>query len=327
MRQAETCQESAKIHDSSNYRKRQGIKKDRYAPHFCKPEYYIDNQQAFQKLHELTQHLSPDNQVIVWTLTLSALRRPNSWFSGQHHPYVTHPKRSEPRLQFSFYSTFQTLGISWSHRLSQEVSFEEFINTVQVIPLPQSAQRSLAALYFRTYPLEILNYQPEPLELLQIQSKNKRIITFELDYENWPTKMYEARDPLSFWIHDLIHADHFFSHPELRQGQLQFYLWILFILDQKILEPYFVNSEFYNNFCYLISDMNSHPIHLIKTFRAHLDLLNLEAPIWTVVLQKSFENYPILQNNAPALTALQNINTPLFSNTDLDSLLVSFQIE
>ena len=327
MRQAETCQESDKIHDSTNYKIKKGLKKDRYAPHFCKPDYYVKHQHAFKLLMHLTTQLPADIQVIIWTLSLSALRRPESWFSGQHHPYVSTSNRTEPSVEFSFFKAFQALNIQWSHRLSETISFEDFINTVQVIPLPQSAQRSLAALYFRTYPLEILNYQPEPMELLQIQSKNKRIVTFELDYENWPTKMYDARDPLSFWIHDLIHADHFFSHPELRQGQLQFYLWILFILDQKILEPFFSNSEFYNNFCYLISDMNSHPIHLIKTFRAHLDLLNLDDPLWAMVLQKSFENYPILQNNAGALTALQNINTPLFSNTDLDSLLVSFQIE
>jgi hypothetical protein len=95
-------------------------------------------------------------------------------------------------------------------------------------------------------------------------------------------------------IHDLIHADHFFYEPQHRDGQLGFYKFVnSFINDESLaallngssssfsssaadanggaeLDSEKPTAAFREGFEYIISDMNSHPLHLFQTLHSLL---------------------------------------------------------
>jgi hypothetical protein len=83
------------------------------------------------------------------------------------------------------------------------------------------------------------------------------------------------RDPLSFLLHDLVHAYKMFSNPYLFNGQVGFCRAMLRLYAdqtalaelQSLLEA---DEKFADAYDYLISDMNSHPKHLFFYFKAIL---------------------------------------------------------
>lgn len=86
------------------------------------------------------------------------------------------------------------------------------------------------------------------------------------------------RDPLSFLLHDLVHAYKMFANDDLHAGQIQFYKQLLKLFEPKSSLDHLFQSnlndllnsdpEFSKQFDYLISDMNSHPRHLFLYFKA-----------------------------------------------------------
>lgn len=296
-------------------------KKDTYRPAFCPPQFYHDHQSQFKIIQNEISDLNTIEQFAVWVITCSCLRRPKTWYAGLRNQLT--PQASP----FSIYELFKKISIRWPAQLPQNISLENFCARVNIASLPLSAMNALYHFYSKNYPLEILCYEPDPLELLQIQIQGKRIITFEHDFQKWPYLIYgepgpTARDPLSFWLHDLIHAEHFFSHPENRRGQIGFYKFISEIIYYKILEPLLLSSEqnstFQNDFHYLISDMNSHPVHLIKTLNAHITIhgkaISKGNDIWERVISA-----PIISANDKEnliRDTLRRVNTDSFTTED-----------
>lgn len=83
------------------------------------------------------------------------------------------------------------------------------------------------------------------------------------------------RDPLSFLLHDLVHAFKMFSNPTLLKSQVGFYKCALRLIDDGYMGPWLTelkrkNDHFAESFDYLISDMNSHAKHLFFFFKAIL---------------------------------------------------------
>lgn len=299
--------------------------KDKFKPYFCGKDFYITNQSQFQTIHNLTKHLRPKYKVILFTICLCCLRRKNDWFAGLIVP-ARHSDHTD-HLNFSLYSLFKSIGIIWPKKMSPDISLSEFLSTVKIKPIPESAMSGLFHFLMDDYTLEILNYEPTPAEVLEFQIQNKRVLTFEDDYSLWINKKYGERDVLSFILHDLIHAEHFLSDPEKRLSQIGFYKFIQIILKNNLLDQLLLSAEFNKHFSYLISDMNSHLIHLLKTFRAILDQHSNEHKnnmIWTEIgqlVQPSTTDAHILRG------ALNHINTPLFSTSDAITLLNFFQNE
>lgn len=295
-------------------------KKDSYRPAFCDSQFYLNHLSHFKLIHQRVSHLPLIEQITIWVIACSCLRRPDSWYSGLQNIPST---QADPHSNhFFLQNLFTELKLAWPPKLSPQISIYEFCKTVRINPLPQAATRALYFFYVGHYPLEILCYEPRPLELLQFQIRGKRILTFNSNFQIWPTLKYGERDPLSFWLHDLIHAEHFFSDPINRQGQVGFYRFIQEILEHKILDSILLNADFNEAFSYLISDMNSHPIHLIKTFKALIDIhekgLSTESLWQKVINLRSIENQPHIQ------IALNKVNKALFSTSDAVELTTFF---
>lgn len=303
--------------------------KDSFKPLFCKKEFYHDNLKNFEIINATIENqtdLSTQQKIILWITLLCLLRRPKSWFAG-----VTSQNRLKldastnqqttlrsPDTNFSLFEIVKKCQIGWPQKLDQNISFFNFINVIKIKPLPEIVLQSLVNIFTHSYPIAILNYEPSPQELLTIQTKSYRIITFEPDFTQWPRTLYGSRDPLSFWLHDCIHAEHFFAHPAQMQMQTGFYRFVHTALKFNFLDSHKLSTEFHSAFNYLISDMNTHPLHLLKTFKAILDIhLNEKScDVWTRAILAN-------TNNKRQIEALRNMNTSYFSSEDCD---VSLQL-
>lgn len=265
-------------------------KKDQYRPLFCRSEFYQEHQRHFNLIDSHASHLDLKTKALIWIITLSCLRRTEDWFGG-FTPTEKPTISAEHHLEFSLNNLFKLLEIQWPIKINPDISFIEFCQTVKIKPLPQAAHSAIFHILLDYYPIEILCYEPEPLELLNIQISGKRILTFDTDYQTWADKLYGSRDPLSFWIHDLIHAEHFFKHDELKLGQIGFYKFVKLFLDYPELQNLLKNLDYYGQFSYLISDMNSHPLHLLMTFKAITDIHG-GIGIWESLVRRFMVEHP-----------------------------------
>lgn len=130
-----------------------------------------------------------------------------------------------------------------------------FLNSHTLRRVSIRVNRSLLAWSEGRYSLEFTTRVPTPLEILEIQTQGRRIISL-------PAQTVGKKTPFEFVIHDLEHADRFFFDPDLHRQQVDFFVWILERTQKNIYTPYFSNPVFKEKFEYLISDMNSHPAHM-----------------------------------------------------------------
>lgn len=291
------------------------IIKDRYRPLFCSSDFYSENKFVFDQWNQLFKNLSSIEKIQAWVVALSLLRRPTDWYGG-----LRKQKRMDPSCEKHLRHpiTLQQLVVQNSN-LAIPFSLQNFnlfqvINEVYIKAIPETALRALTFFTNQTYPLEIVQYVPTPQELLTFQLQGKRIISFNENIDSWTHTLYHGRDFLSFIIHDLIHADHFFSNPNHRAGQLGFYRCIQAILEQTTLLNFLKNAVFKEAFEYIISDMNSHPIHLFKTLKARvLQVVKNDSKANSI-----WESWTLIwsREDSAVNSALQKINTQLFSDKD-----------
>lgn len=290
--------------------------RDSFKPLFCAPSFYSQYQDSFRIIDTALakMHWDKTSEVMLWAALLCMLRRPDDWFGGISTNL--HQNLSANTRHFLPYELTQELNIAWPKKIAREITFAEFLRTVKIKPLPEVLQKAMYFIFTKKYPITVLDYEPSPSELLQIQCEGRRIITFANDYQNWPEQKFGKRDPLSFWLHDCIHAEHYFSQPEHFISQLGFYKFVANAYTARCWPELSQFPPFAGDFSYLISDMNSHPLHLFKTLKAITDIhFAAEAKgIWDRVIATC-------SGSNEELNALRNLNTALFASGDCDALL------
>jgi hypothetical protein len=115
------------------------------------------------------------------------------------------------------------------------------------------------------YPLLRWKTIPTPLELLEVQAQGRRGVTVFSNPQEWEQN-HQNKSAFEFVIHDLVHADHFFEKDDWQEGQQVFYQFILSRWNEPLIQA--IRQLCPNSFDYLISDMNSHPLHLMRTLHA-----------------------------------------------------------
>lgn len=111
------------------------------------------------------------------------------------------------------------------------------------------------------WPLELSLRIPSPAEVLRLQAKGSRPVTVMADYPRALQPVLAKADGFAFLVHDLEHAYKFFHDPQLHAGQRHFFRRLLGAVETGRFEPYRVDPVFAGQFDYLISDMNTHPVH------------------------------------------------------------------
>ena len=247
--------------------------KDRYRIRFCDESFYSAHLPCFRMWKSLFSPLSNVEKLTAWVVGLSILRR-SDWYQGRVKSERCQPPEMVPasaKHPLTLALLFQNTPIKLPRSLDPQTDLYEFISFHKIKALPESALPSLAAIANLTYPVIITAEVPTPVELLTLQISGQRIISLNENTDEWPTTLYSGRDFLGFLIHDLLHAEHFFANPAHRDGQLGVYKFIQHTLTDPGLQTLMNSSEkFREGFEYIISDMNSHPLHLLQTLHSLL---------------------------------------------------------
>jgi hypothetical protein len=137
--------------------------------------------------------------------------------------------------------------------------------------IPLSVHRSLLAWQKKQYRLHLCEHVPTTEEVLHWQTLGERCVTCVTDEALLSTHILGERDPLSFVLHDLIHADHFFQDPVMAQVQVGFSRLMQELIGQPAVQELRQQDEiFRREFDYGATDMNSHGAHLLKYLKAIL---------------------------------------------------------
>lgn len=220
--------------------------------------------------------ISDVEMVGAYLLTFTFLRRPTDFLGGLHN--LPLPKnRTEGVSGKLIISTLrqtlpEDLKNSKSLRpLEIDADFVSTFSSHSWRSIPFSVQKSLSAWQTGLYPLNLLTHLPSAEDVLQMQADGQRCVSMLLKPEEIHSFVEEGRDVLGFIVHDLIHADHFFNDPLRAQAQVHFCQKLLEVLKLPAIQHMlFIDDIFRKEFHYLMSDMNSVPLHLLKTLKAVL---------------------------------------------------------
>ena len=227
-----------------------------------------------------TQSVSPALYGALWAITALRVRHPYGWWGAHRRdaltttafdiPWSELPITDWTEDEHELLVRYPTLGQLLNHRAFRAT--------------PEAVHRALLNWELGNYPLVLMDRIPSVREVLAQQVEGKRCVTFFHQQAQLSKLVLGERDPLGFAFHDLIHADHFFHQNSLRQGQIGFYRQVARMDQAELLKDWMVLEDFPHRLEYLMADMNSHPLHLWKCFKA---ICHMTRPAETVTL---FEN-------------------------------------
>lgn len=253
--------------------------------------------------------LSAAELTATYIITVLSHRFPGTWLGSKVQVLHDHEIAvSLSELPFEFepsilkrLSGFKTLG-----DVFQNFSFRS---------TPLSINRAVLHWSSSVYPLILMFCIPSSREVLEQQKNGRRCVTILTDAKRTRDYILGERDALSFTLHDLIHADHFYQDHEHTIGQKGFYR----LMDQSLNEGHFGNllrqEGFSREFDYLISDMNAYPVHLMKCFKSAL-LFYGEEEFGAWVASLPFDE--------KMKRALIDLNTDQYRAEDQDQIILDF---
>lgn len=166
-------------------------------------------------------------------------------------------------------------GKKWQNgpRIDENTTIEKssvmmIFQTQKIRGVSERAQRALIQWHKKSYRLQLHFHTPTAEDVLQIQAQGERVVTLFVEAQEMCQKQF-GRDPMTFILHDLEHADEFFHDTKLYHEQKKFYAETYQKLKTGFFDEALKNTNFKNEFEYVIADMNSHPEHL----RVTLDFL------------------------------------------------------
>jgi hypothetical protein len=185
-----------------------------------------------------------------------------------------------------------------ARRLAEVETLPEIFAGFALRSTPLAVNRALLQWLAGNYKLELMFRIPSPAEVLRQQRDGRRCVTVLVD-SRIARYVLAERDALSFTMHDLIHADHFYFDIACYEGQLGFYGLVDRTFDYFDLS----RPEFAAEFEYVIADMNAYAIHLLKCLKSAMIHYFNEAYFndWLAGLQAPRSLYLL---NSPAYSAI-----------------------
>ena len=119
------------------------------------------------------------------------------------------------------------------------------------------------------WPLRLMTRIPKPREVLHLQARGRRVVTL-IDLPRAAFPVLHKADGFEFLVHDLEHAWKFCHDPEQHQLQRRFFGCLEQALEAGLFDSCLGDATFAERFDYLISDMNTHPVHGLAYCRAVL---------------------------------------------------------
>jgi hypothetical protein len=125
---------------------------------------------------------------------------------------------------------------------------------------------SLRAWLSEEIPLVLYHRIPGALEVLTLQAQGKRCVSALYEEKQISNLILGKKDYLDFFLHDLEHAYKFYYNNQFYHGQVGFYKLLLTGMKANFFSE-ILASHLKDSFEYVISDMNSHPVHLMKCLK------------------------------------------------------------
>jgi hypothetical protein len=139
-----------------------------------------------------------------------------------------------------------------------------FLAVIPAVP------EALVAWLRKEWPLRLMLRVPSPLEVLRMQAAGLRPVTVLADYSRACRPILGKANGFAFMIHDLEHGYKFFHDPGLHAAQRRFFGLLLHAVEEGRFEPYRSDPVFAAQLDYLLSDMNTHPVHGLRYLSAVL---------------------------------------------------------
>ncbi len=260
--------------------------------------------------------ISPAECTALYLIAVLSHRFPGNWL-GAKRPSLSlshelkFPINQLPEFGFAFEENILK-------RLLTTETLGDLFNQFALKSTPETVNRSLLHWSTSRYPLVLMFRIPESAEVLAQQMTGHRCVSVLTKADRCLSYILGERDALSFTMHDLIHADHFFHHPDSFEGQLGFYGLMDFCMKEQHFKIQLENPKFAGELDYLISDMNAYAVHLLKCLKAALFHYHTDG--------LEFFNEWLLKINANSLEslALKELNTPVYVAEIQDQYLLEF---
>jgi hypothetical protein len=230
-------------------------------------------EEALRHFHQLwcDKKLQDWEWVALYIFIFSAFRRPADFLGGPHEEKNWASPPASLLVNQDLLTYFADAEkFPWCKRLPPQQSFFSFFCQRSLRSIPLAVTKSLWAWSLGNYPLILREDIPASAEVLEMQTRGRRCVSVLMKPKELRS-FVEGRDALAFTVHDLIHADHFFRDPAQAQAQIQFSRRLLKLGQRTEVQKFVAQDlEFRDQWNYLISDMNSVPLHLFKTLKAML---------------------------------------------------------
>jgi hypothetical protein len=258
----------------------------------------LDKVAPFQELYTSSK-LTQAEFTACYLIVYLSHRFPGNWLGSKREPSAVQgiPWRDLP-FQFEKNIIKRLEGIH---------SLQEIFSTFALKSTPLSVNRAILEWSQENYGLELMFKIPSPREVLDQQKRGRRCVTTVLD-KRVSSYILGERDALSFTMHDLIHADHFYHNNDCYRGQLGVYG----LLDKTFSYFDLTHKEFADEFEYIIADMNAYAIHLLKCLKSAMVYYFNES---------YFRNWPRDLNPPKALYLL---NTPEYEAQTMDQEILDW---
>ncbi|MBC7714377.1 MAG: hypothetical protein H7177_13615 [Rhizobacter sp.] len=254
-----------------------------------------------------SQALSPFELCTLYILLFLRIRHSKNWLQKKTD-FKSNPL--EKKLLDIIPSEFNLTD--WEKEKLQGVSAHDLFKFYNLKGIPQAVNRTMTNWGLGLWKIELLTHIPSPRELLRMQVQKTRCITLTTDHDEIDKLVLSSRDPLSFVLHDLHHADHFFNQDVSLKGQLGFYSLVESVYDQPLLKKNLKeDKQFKSEFEYVVSDMNAYVIHLFKCLKSAFIRTDADksSPLFPLLLE--WWSMPV-----HVTAAAHKLNTPEFNSED-----------
>lgn len=211
-------------------------------------------------LHELhcQKKLSDCELTALFIIQVLSLRYPGDWLGAKRIPLKVSHTLNLTLNDFDFEPNIK--------RRLAGLTLGDLFTQFALKSTPEAVNRSLLSWSTNAYPLVLMFRIPMALEVLNQQKQGRRCVTVLTEASRTSRFILGERDTLSFTMHDLIHADHFYHHNECYQGQLALYGFLF--QHQNDFAELLKLPKFHGEFEYLIADMNAYAIHSLKCLKS-----------------------------------------------------------
>lgn len=257
--------------------------------------------------------ISPAEFTAIYIIIVLAHRNPGTWLGAKRLETVT-PTHN---LNYSLEHLISSFEPNIQRRLMGFKTIGEVFQSFAFKATPLSVNRSILGWSNGQYGLELMFRIPSPAEVLNQQKQGRRCVTVILDKNRASKLILGERDALGFCMHDLIHADHFYHNNHTYVGQLGFYGFLDFCMNQNHFDELLKTEKFESEFEYLIADMNAYAIHLMKCFKSALIHYHSEGPAF---FDKWLLNFDLKQD---VKRAFSDLNSENYQGTQ-DQILLDF---